>query len=68
LQSLNPALQPPLVQLPDAQTPVAFGGAHTMPQPPQWFTLLEIEVSQSPAGPAQSAVPLGQDDVTQLPP
>jgi hypothetical protein len=45
-QSANPLAHERMVQLPDVQVGVPLATKHAMPQPPQWFTLFVVVVSQ----------------------
>jgi hypothetical protein len=58
LQSPKPALHVAIVQVPAVHVPVAFAGAHILPQPPQCIVLVCVSVSQPFMGlPSQSLRP-----------
>jgi hypothetical protein len=53
---------------PPEHAAVAFGSEHTLPQPPQWLTLVLVLVSQPSAGlPLQLPKPGLQPAIVQLP-
>lgn len=45
-QLAKPVAHAPIPHDPPAQAAVAFGGAHPLPQPPQWAVLVLVSTSQ----------------------
>jgi hypothetical protein len=69
LQSAYPALQLPISHVPAVQLSLALGRLQTVPQPPQWFGLVLVLISQPSAGELlQSAYPELQLEIWHEPP